>query len=64
MRKIVKFKLSTKKTMGFVSEGHNYQQYRLLLRGGRVPDMPGLKYKLIRGKFDFQGVKKEKNKSF
>ena len=30
------------------------------MRGGRVPDMPGLKYKLIRGKYDFQGVKVER----
>jgi small subunit ribosomal protein S12 len=31
------------------------------MRGGRVPDLPGVKYHLIRGKYDFQGVKLRKN---
>ena len=30
------------------------------MRGGRTPDMPGLKYKLIRGKYDFLAVKNRK----
>jgi small subunit ribosomal protein S12 len=60
LRKVVKFKLSTKKIIEVYvpGEGHNLQQYSVaLMRGGRVPDMPGLKYKLIRGKYDFQAVK-------
>jgi len=37
--------------------GHNLQQYSVaLMRGGRVPDLPGLKYKLIRNKYDFKPV--------
>ena len=31
------------------------------MRGGRVKDLPGMKYHLIRGKYDFQGVKNRKN---
>ena len=31
------------------------------MRGGRIPDLPGVKYHLIRGKYDFQGVKTRKN---
>merc|ERR1711918_34060 len=60
LRKVVKFKLSTKKIIEVYvpGEGQNLQQYSVaLMRGGRVPDMPGLKYKLIRGKYDFQAVK-------
>jgi small subunit ribosomal protein S12 len=30
------------------------------MRGGRVPDLPGVKYHLIRGKYDLQGVKNRK----
>ena len=34
-------------------EGHNLQEYStVLIRGGRVKDLPGLKYKVIRGKLD------------
>jgi len=34
-------------------EGHNIKEYsHILVRGGRVKDLPGIKYKLIRGKFD------------
>jgi len=62
-RKVVKIKLSTrKKTEAYIpGEGHNLQEYSVvLMRGGRVPDLPGVKYHLIRGKYDFQGVKNRK----
>jgi small subunit ribosomal protein S12 len=37
--------------------GHNLKEYSVaLLRGGRVKDLPGIKYKLVRGIFDFKGV--------
>ena len=43
-------------------EGHNLQEYSVvLMRGGRVPDLPGVKYHLIRGKYDFLGVKNRKS---
>ena len=39
-------------------EGHNLQEHSVVLvRGGRVKDMPGVKYKVIRGALDAQGLK-------
>ena len=59
LRKLAKVKLST----GFIipayipGEGHNLQEHgSVLIRGGRVPDLPGVKYKCIRGKYDLPGV--------
>jgi small subunit ribosomal protein S12 len=63
LRKVAKFKLSNNKKLEVYipGEGHNLQQYSVaLMRGGRTPDMPGLKYKLIRGKYDFLSVKNRK----
>jgi small subunit ribosomal protein S12 len=41
--------------------GHTLQEYSIvLMRGGRVRDVPGLKYRGIRGKLDFKGVKDRK----
>jgi len=63
LRKVVKLKLSNrKKVEAYIpGEGHNLQEYSVvLMRGGRVPDLPGMKYHLIRGKYDFQGVKNRK----
>jgi small subunit ribosomal protein S12 len=60
LRKVAKIKLSTgKKVDAYIpGEGHNLQKYSIvLMRGGRVPDLPGVKYHLIRGKYDFQGLK-------
>jgi len=38
-------------------EGHNLQEYSpVLVRGGRVKDLPGVKYHLVRGKYDFIGL--------
>jgi small subunit ribosomal protein S12 len=63
IRKVVKLKLSNKKRIDayIPGEGHNLQEYSVvLMRGGRVPDLPGIKYHLIRGKYDFKGVKSRK----
>jgi small subunit ribosomal protein S12 len=63
LRKLAKVKLSNKKVVEayIPGEGHNLQRYSvILIRGGRVPDLPGVKYQLIRGKYDFQGVKLRK----
>jgi small subunit ribosomal protein S12 len=63
LRKVTKLKLSNKlKVEAYIpGEGHNLQEYSLvLMRGGRVPDLPGVKYHLIRGKYDFHGVKNRK----
>jgi small subunit ribosomal protein S12 len=63
LRKLVKLKLSNgKKIYAYIpGEGHNLQQYStVLMRGGRVKDLPGVKYHLIRGKLDLLGIKKRK----
>ena len=63
LRKVVKLKLSNgKRVEAYIpGEGHNLQEFSVvLMRGGRVPDLPGVKYHLIRGKYDFQGVKNRK----
>ena len=41
--------------------GHNLQEHSIVLvRGGRVKDLPGVRYKIIRGTLDTQGVKNRK----
>ena len=41
--------------------GHNLQEHSIvLIRGGRVKDLPGVRYKIIRGSLDTQGVKSRK----
>jgi len=63
LRKVAKIKLFNKKKVEayIPGIGHNLQQYSVvLMRGGRVQDLPGVKYHLIRGKHDFQGVKLRK----
>jgi small subunit ribosomal protein S12 len=64
LRKVAKLKLSNGiKVESYIpGEGHNLQEYSVvLMRGGRVPDLPGVKYHTVRGKYDFQGVKNRKN---
>jgi len=42
-------------------EGHKLQEYStVMIRGGRVKDLPGIKYHLVRGKLDFNGLKGRK----
>ena len=42
-------------------EGHNLQEHSIVLvRGGRVKDLPGVRYKIVRGSLDAQGVKDRK----
>lgn len=56
IRKIVKVRLSTgRKILAYIpGQGHNLHDHsRVLVRGGKVPDLPGIHYKLVRGKFDF-----------
>lgn len=60
IRKVAKVKLCSGKTIEayIPGEGHTLQQHSVVLvRGGRVPDLPGVKYHLIRGKYDFQPLK-------
>ena len=63
IRKVAKVRLSNnlKVTAYIPGENHNLQEYStVLLRGGRVKDLPGVKYHLVRGKLDFTGVKNRK----
>lgn len=63
LRKLTKLRLSNQKRVyAYIpGEGHNLQEYStVLMRGGRVKDLPGVKYHLIRGKLDFAGLKNRK----
>lgn len=63
LRKIARVKLSNREivTAYIPGEGHNLQEFSaVLVRGGRVKDLPGAKYHLIRGCFDFNGLEKRK----
>jgi small subunit ribosomal protein S12 len=63
LRKLAKVRLSNRKQIyAYIpGEGHNLQEYStVLIRGGRVKDLPGIKYHLIRGKLDFSGLKNRK----
>ena len=63
MRKIARVRL-TNKQEGLVyipGEGHNLQEHSsVLIRGGRVRDLPGVRYHVIRGTLDTAGVAKRK----
>ena len=42
-------------------EGHNLQEHAVvLIKGGRVPDLPGVRYHIVRGALDLQGVQNRK----
>ena len=63
LRKLVKLRLTNnKKIMAYVpGEGHKLQEYStVIIRGGRVKDLPGIKYHLVRGKLDFSGLNERK----
>ena len=63
LRKLVKVKLTNNKIVyAYIpGEGHNLLEYSaILIKGGRIKDLPGIKYRLIRGKFDFSGLKTRK----
>jgi small subunit ribosomal protein S12 len=56
IRKVAKVKLSNRtNTLVYIpGQGHNLQQHSVVLvRGGKVPDLPGVLYRTIRGKYDF-----------
>lgn len=59
MRKVAKVRLTnSSQVIAYIpGEGHNLQEHSvILIRGGRVKDLPGVKYKIIRGKLDLQGI--------
>ena len=58
-RKVAKVRLTNKQeVIAYIpGEGHNLQEHSVvLLRGGRVKDLPGVKYHIIRGVLDLQGL--------
>ena len=63
LRKVARVRLSSgvEVTAYIPGEGHNLQEHSMVLvRGGRVKDLPGVRYKIIRGALDTQGVKDRK----
>jgi small subunit ribosomal protein S12 len=63
LRKVTTIRLTNKlKVVSYIPGiTHNLQRYSVvLMRGGRVKDLPGVKYHLIRGKLDFIGLKSRK----
>ena len=64
LRKVAKVRLtnSTEIIAYIPGEGHNLQEHSIvLLRGGRVKDLPGVRYHIIRGALDTAGVNDRKN---
>ena len=64
LRKIARVRLSNKfeVTSYIPGEGHNLQEHSIVLvRGGRVKDLPGVRYHIVRGTLDTAGVGKRKN---
>ena len=63
LRKIARVRLSNGQevTAYIPGEGHNLQEHSVvLIRGGRVKDLPGVRYHIVRGALDTQGVKERK----
>lgn len=60
LRKVVRIKLTNnlRVTAHVPGEGHNLQEYSVVLvRGGRARDLPSVRYKVIRGKYDLDPVR-------
>ena len=63
LRKVAKVRLTTGfEVISYIGgEGHNLQEHSVvLIRGGRVKDLPGVRYHMVRGSLDTQGVKDRK----
>jgi small subunit ribosomal protein S12 len=63
LRKVARVRLSNgiEVTAYIPGVGHNLQEHSIVLvRGGRVKDLPGVRYKIIRGSLDTQGVRNRK----
>ena len=59
IRKIARVRLSngTEVTAYIPGEGHNLQEHSIvMIRGGRVKDLPGVRYHIVRGVYDTQGI--------
>ena len=65
LRKVARVRLTNgfEVTSYIPGEGHNLQEHSVvLIRGGRVKDLPGVRYHIIRGTHDTQGVKDRKQR--
>jgi small subunit ribosomal protein S12 len=63
LRKVAKVRLTNGfEVISYIGgEGHNLQEHSVvLIRGGRVKDLPGVRYHIVRGSLDLQGVKDRK----
>lgn len=63
LRKVARVRLSNGQevTVYIPGEGHNLQEHSVVLvRGGRVKDLPGVNYKVVRGVLDAEGVEERK----
>ena len=63
LRKVAKVRLTNQlEVIAYIpGEGHNLQEHSIVLvRGGRVKDLPGVRYKIIRGALDAAGVRDRK----
>ena len=63
LRKVAKVRLSNgMEVIAYIpGEGHNLQEHSIvLIRGGRVKDLPGVRYHIVRGVYDTQGVEKRR----
>ena len=65
LRKVARVKLTNGQevTAYIPGEGHNLQEHSVvLIRGGRVKDLPGVRYHILRGNLDTQGVANRKKR--
>ena len=65
LRKVAKVRLTNGfEVIGYIpGEGHNLQEHSVvMIRGGRVKDLPGVRYHIIRGVLDTQGVSKRRQR--
>jgi len=63
LRKVARIRVSNGyEVIAYIpGEGHNLQEHSVvLIRGGRVKDLPGVRYHIVRGALDLQGVKNRK----
>jgi small subunit ribosomal protein S12 len=63
MRKVARVRLTNSKEVNsyIPGEGHNLQEHSIVLvRGGRVKDLPGVRYHIVRGTLDCMGVEKRR----
>ena len=65
LRKVARVKLTNGQevTSYIPGEGHNLQEHSVvLIRGGRVKDLPGVRYHIVRGTLDTQGLEKRRQR--